>query len=130
MLTTNPLMWEQDGIILFCKNCETCQSVQKRFVLFCFVATETSKVPLLCFFRPTIVFLTVPTGGPAEGDADQLPVPGGGVCFVFLYQLYRDQLRVNKRSRRLMGGGGEVERTNPQRSRAETGRGDPAVFRA
>lgn len=74
-------MWEQDGIIWFCKNCETCQSVQKRLVLFC--RNRNFQSSIVVFFRPTIVFLTVPTGGPAEGDADQLPVPGGGVWLFF-----------------------------------------------
>lgn len=55
-------MWEQDGIILFCKNCETCQSVQKRFVLFCFVLSQQKRPKFHCcvFSGPPLFFSLSP----------------------------------------------------------------------
>lgn len=92
-------MWEQDGIILFCKHCETCRSVSGRFGCFiaqvhevtsrfgiaqqfCFVATETEAPLCLFFFFGPSQHCFSPTGGSAEGDADQLPVSGGGFYFL------------------------------------------------
>lgn len=102
---------------MFRKNCETrpLAAALAPAPLRCTRSLPVLSQQKLKFHCRIVVF--VPTGGPAEGDADQLPVFGGG----FFFKLYPDQLELVKEPDVLIGGWGwsVVERPTEVRSREQ-----------
>lgn len=74
------LVGSRSSLWYFEPGCEVTSSYKVRSVLFCvlFLVCRRNCGFIVVFRSVLVVFPSCPTGGPAEGNADQLPVSGGG----------------------------------------------------